>query len=162
MQMREIATLTALAAALSLVERFLPGPVFWFKPGLANIVTLALAARGKYRSAVLVTFLRGFVVALAWGGLFSPGHIFSLTGGAIAVGVTVFLCRFLSGLLSLIGVSVAAALAHSLGQLAVGRLLFVSEKAVVTLLPFALLAAVITGILVGYLTRKVLARGWLE
>ena len=68
MQMRQIAALTALAAALSLAERLLPGPLPWLKPGLANIITLALAARGEYRTAVLVSILRSFVAALAWGG----------------------------------------------------------------------------------------------
>ena len=161
MQMRQIAPLTALAAALSLAERLLPGPLPWLKPGLANIITLALAARGEYRTAVLVSILRSFVAALAWGGLFSPGHIFSLAGGICAAGVTVFLCRVLPGVISLIGVSVAAALAHGLGQLAAGRLLFVSQDAVLAVLPLVLLAAVATGVIVGLATRKVLARGWL-
>jgi heptaprenyl diphosphate synthase len=161
MQMREIASLTALAAAISLAERLLPGPLPWLKPGLANIITLVLAARGQYRAALLVTVLRSFVAALAWGGLFSPGHIFSLSGGLFALAVTITLCHWLRHQLSLVGVSVAAAVAHGLGQLAAGRLLFLSNEAIFAILPWVLLASTATGIIVALLARKVIQRGWL-
>jgi len=161
MQMREIAALTALASALSLAERLLPGPLPWIKPGLANIVTLALAIRGEYRAVFFVTVFRSFAAALAWGGLFSPSHIFSLSGGLLAAGMTILLCRYLSSLVSLVGVSVAAALAHGIGQLAAGHILFLTRDAVLAVLPLILLTAVATGILVALVTKKVMARGWL-
>ncbi len=161
MQMREIAALTALASALSLAERLLPGPLPWIKPGLANIVTLAIALRGEYRAVFFVTVFRSFAAALAWGGLFSPTHIFSLSGGIAAAGVTILLCRLVPSLVSLVGISVAAAVAHGAGQLAAGRLLFLSRDAVLAVLPFVLLAAVGTGILVAVVTKKVMERGWL-
>jgi heptaprenyl diphosphate synthase len=158
MLLNRLVAYTAIAAALSLLERAIPLIPPWCKPGLANIITLYLAARGEYGLAFLVAALRGFAAALAFGGLFSPAHVFSLAGGGAAVLLTIVLCRFAYRYLSLYGVSVAAALAHALAQLACAGLLFLSWDAAMLLLPVMLAFSVLTGFLTAYLARRILIR----
>ncbi|MCL2768964.1 MAG: Gx transporter family protein, partial [Solirubrobacterales bacterium] len=120
--------------------------------------TLYLAARGEYALAFLVTILRGFAAALAFGGIFSPAHLFSLAGGVAAVSLTLVLCRCMYAYLSLYGVSIAAALAHAFAQISCALLLFLSWEAAALLLPVMLTFAVITGGINAYLARRILIR----
>ena len=156
MLLKRLIVFTAIASSLALLERAIPILPPWFKPGLANIVTLYLAARGEYRLAVLVTILRGFAGAFAFGGFFSPGHIFSLAGGLAAVTVCIVLCRFAYRYLSLYGVSVASALAHSCAQLAAAGLLFLSWDAAGAVAPIMLAASLVTGLVTAWLARRIL------
>jgi len=158
MLLKRFIVFTALASSLSLLERAVPFLPPWFKPGLANIITLYLAARGEYRLAFLVTIVRGFVSALAFGGLFSPAHLFSLAGGLAAVSLCILLCRAAYRHLSLYGVSVASALAHASAQLACAALLFLSRGAVLGLAPIMLGVSVATGLLTAHIARRILIR----
>ena len=158
MSLKRLAVLTALAAALSLLERAIPSPLPWLKPGLANVITLYLAARGEYRAAVLVAILRSFVAALAFGGIFSPAHLFSLGGGLAAVCVTILLVRYGAGWFSIYGVSIAAATAHGAGQLVVGGLLFISWAAMQAILPLLVVVSIGTGIVTAWFAARILRR----
>ncbi|MDR2734452.1 MAG: Gx transporter family protein [Spirochaetota bacterium] len=155
MLLKRLAVFTAIASCLSLAERAIPLLPPWFKPGLANCVTLYLAARGEYRLAFLVTVARGFAAALVFGGLFSPAHIFSLAGGLASVLVCIALCRFLSGCLSFYGVSVASAIMHAAAQLCMAALLFLSREAVLGIAPFMFAASVLTGLLSAAVARRI-------
>jgi len=155
MLLTRLAVFTAIASCLSLAERAIPFLPPWFKPGLANCVTLYLAARGEYRLAFLVAVARSFAVALAFGGLFSPSHIFSLAGGLASVSACVLLCRFLSRYLSFYGVSVASAIMHASAQLGVAALLFLSGGAVLGIAPFMLAASVLTGLLTAAIAARI-------
>jgi heptaprenyl diphosphate synthase len=156
MLLKRLIVFTAIASSLAIFERAIPLLPPWFKPGLANCVTLYLVARGEYRLAILVTILRGFVAAFAFGGIFSPGHIFSLAGGLAAVTLCIALCHFAWRYLSLYGVSVASSIAHAFAQLSCAGLLFLSWDAVRGLAPIMLAASVITGLLTAYLARRIL------
>lgn len=151
---RRLVVYTALAAALSYAERFLPLPVPWMKPGLSNILVLILLLRDGFREAITVAVLKTFLVALAGGGLFSPGHLFSLSGSVAAVSVMGILIRF--PLFGVYGISTAGAWSHSLAQLLCGLFLFLSLPAVLAVAPVFLLLSLGTGLLTGYLTVRIL------
>lgn len=142
------AVLTALALALSYMERFLPLqlliPLPGVKLGLANIVTLiALYLMGS-GSAFAILIPRCVLGAVFGGGI--TGLLFSLWGGLLAMSVMV-LCRRIP-LLSIYGVSTLGAAAHSVGQILTAAVLMQSVY-VGAYLPWLLLASIFTGLATG-------------
>lgn len=142
------ALMTALALALSYVERFLPLqlliPLPGVKLGLANIVTLVALYLLKTRHAFVILLLRCFLGAVFGGGI--SGLLMSLLGGIFALSVMALSKR--TGLFSLYGVSILGAAFHNVGQILAASLLMQSVY-VVAYLPYLLLVALVTGTLTG-------------
>ena len=142
------AVLVSLALALSYVERFLPlqllVPLPGVKLGLANIVTLiALYLMGP-ASAFAILIPRCILGAVFGGGI--TGLLFSLTGGMLAMSVMA-LCRKVP-MLSIYGVSILGAAAHSVGQILAAMVLMQSVY-VASYLPYLLAISVLTGFATG-------------
>lgn len=142
------AILTALALALSYMERFFPlqllVPLPGVKLGLANLVTVFALYFLTVREAGMILILR-----CALGSLFSTGvtaFLFSIGGGILALLVMAALKRCKG--LSLYGISMAGAAAHNIGQLAVAALVLGSSY-VWAYLPFLLLISLATGAITG-------------
>lgn len=152
------AVLTALALALSLLERALPLlawiPLPGVKLGLSNIVTLfALLTLGApYAAAILL--LRAVLASIFAGSLTSL--VYALAGGALSLLVMTLASR--SRRLSVYGVSILGAAAHSVGQILAAAALM-GSGAVFSYLPLLLLVSVGTGALIGAATAGVL-QGW--
>jgi len=144
------AVLVSLALLLSLLERALAidalTPVPGLRLGLPNVVTLfALWALGR-RSALTVLVLRCFLGALFGGRLSSLA--FSLTGGLFAYAVMALLLPLEGEQFSAVGVSIAGAAGHNLGQVLAARLVM-GTAAVYAWLPFLLLGSLGTGLVTG-------------
>lgn len=147
--------LTGVMLVLGYVETLLPAaPIPGIKLGLSNTVLLyALCLMGP-GSALLL----GTVKVLLSGFLFgSPAAmLYSAAGAALSLGAMALLSR-LRGI-SPIGISVAGAAAHNVGQCAVAAL-FVQPRAVLAYFPVLLISAVLTGIVTGvaakYLMRYI-------
>lgn len=150
--------LTALALALGLLERALPLtawiPLPGVKLGLSNIVTLfALCVLGTpYAAAILL--LRAVLGSVFSGSITSLWY--SLAGGALALGAMALGVR--SKCLSVYGVSVLGAAAHSVGQIAAAAAV-VGSVSVLSYLPLLLVVSTATGALVGAAAAGVLG-GW--
>lgn len=157
-----IAWLTALAVCIHLVESALPAPLPGIKPGLANIVTLAVLLRYGWRMAAWVTLLRVLVGSLLLGTFLSPTFILSLSGavcGLLALGVARALATRLPGAgLSALGYSMLAALAHMAGQFFVAYALFIPHPALLHLLPVLMTAALLFGLVSGRVAQALLDR----
>ena len=110
--------LTALAIVLSLVERLFPldavVPVPGAKLGLANVVTLFALTRVSARDALAVVVCRVAISSLLMGSV--TAFLFSLFGGLLSLIVMWALLRAEGTFCSLLGVSVAGAAAHNIGQ----------------------------------------------
>ena len=142
------AVLTALALALSYVESFFPLslaiPLPGIKLGLANIVTLfALYALGPGQ-AFMILLARCLLGAVFAGNM--SALIFSVLGGVTAMAVMILLSR--CGRLSVYGVSVGGAAAHSCGQVA-AAVLTLGNTAPLYYLPVLLGVSLFTGALTG-------------
>ncbi len=142
------AVLISLALALSYMERFLPLqlliPLPGIKLGLANTVTLiALYLLGP-GAAFAILIPRCILGAVFGGGI--TGLVFSLAGGLSAMSVMV-LSRKLPGL-SIYGVSILGAAAHSVGQILAAMVLMHSVY-VGAYLPYLLIVSVFTGLATG-------------
>lgn len=142
------------ALILSYVESLVP--FFWgipgMKLGLANLaVVLALYFYG-WREALLVNVLRIVLAGLLFGNLFSI--LFSL-GGAFISFAAMLLAKKLG--LSLYGVSMAGGVFHNVGQLLIAAFL-VETVEVGYYAPFLLVMGLVTGLLIGIITRELLKR----
>lgn len=151
-----LALLTAGALVVFVLENQLPPltPIPGIKPGLSNIFTLftlySLGA-GSALALLLVRVLLGCVVT---GQLSALGY--SLAGGLCAFGVMLLLRRRIPEK-QLWVVSVLAALAHSLGQMAVA--VFVTRTpALLYYLPLMLAASIPAGALTGICAGLILNR----
>ena len=142
------AVLTAMALALSYVESCFPLslaiPLPGIKLGLANIVTLfALYALGPGQ-AFMILLARCLLGAVFAGNM--SALIFSVLGGVTAMAVMILLSR--CGRLSVYGVSVGGAAAHSCGQVA-AAVLTLGNTAPLYYLPVLLGVSLFTGALTG-------------
>jgi len=142
------AVLTALAVALSMAERALPLtaliPLPGLRLGLANLVTVFVLCRMSKREALLILLARSLLGAIGGGMLTSLA--FSLTGGALALMVMTILL-YCPGV-SLIGVCMAGAAAHNIGQI-LAAVMVLGSGAPLAYLPALLLASLATGAVTG-------------
>lgn len=144
------AVLIALALALSIVERWIPlgllVPIPGIKLGLANIVTLFALLRLRPLDALTILVARSLIMG-AIAGLTTL--LFSLTGGFLALLVMWILSRLNGRAVSLIGISIAGAAMHNIGQVAVASLLLSEPLLFSTYLPLLLITSLLTGLLTG-------------
>lgn len=149
------AAMSAAAVALSAAESLVPVPVPapGVRLGLANVVTLILLAGDRNPAyALSVTVVRCFLAALMFGAFSSL--IYSLAGGVVSCMIMWLLTR-LDAAFSLVGTSVAGALAHNMTQLAAAAAL-AGDPAVFGYLPVLLIAGVLTGCATGFAAQRVM------
>ncbi len=153
---------TALLAGFGLVmflfEALLPRPLPWAKPGLANIATLLALYLLGAASAWAVTLLRVLLGSFFIGSFLNPGFWLSLAGGCAATAVMTTLKKHASAQFSVIGISLAGALAHVLAQITVAGWLIVHRVEIVYLLPAMLWPALFAGFVVGVAAFLLLER----
>ena len=151
------AMLTALAVVLSLVERLFPldavVPVPGVKLGLANVVTLFALTRLSWRDALAILLCRVALSSLLMGSV--TAFLFSLFGGLLALAVMGLLLRVEGRFCSVLGVSVAGAAAHNIGQIA-AAVIWMKTGAVVAYLPLLLVMSVPLGLVTGLTASVVL------
>ncbi len=143
----KLSFLALVALMLSYIESIIPMPVPapGIKLGLANLITLFLLVNKQKKGAALVLITRTVLAALLFA---SPVNLlYSLGGGFFALLIMSLLMKAYPKRLSLIGVSVAGAAFHNLGQIAVACLLMKSFS-LLYYLPVLILVAVITGIII--------------
>ena len=138
----------AFALLLSYVESavgftaILPGA----KLGVANLaVMLAFFKTGK-ADAALISLCRVALMSLLFGNF--QYFVFSVFGAAFAYLAMLALCRIDS--IGRVGISVASAAAHSVGQI-VAAVLIYSSPALVSYLPILLVASILSGTINGVL-----------
>lgn len=149
-----IALFVALAAALSIVERsiILPGAPPGVKLGLANVMTLLSILMLGYKDAFLVVAVRCLLGALLGGNPVS--FLFSITGGLLSALVMIVMWHYFRNHISIVNISVIGAVCHNVGQLIVAALL-ARDFLVYIMLPVLMASSVITGYVVGVITRQV-------
>ena len=147
--------LIALAMVLSFIESQIPAfvAVPGMKLGLANIaIVFALYSLG-FREALGVSLSRVVLSAILVGsvvsGLYSAaGAILSLLGMALLKK---------SGFFGTVGVSVSGAVLHNLGQIGIACFIL-RTQALVYYLPFLILSAVVSGVVIGIVSAVLVER----
>ena len=145
---RQIAFLglcTSVALVLAYVEVLLP-PLFVAVPGiklgLPNIVIIFILYHLGIRRAAAVSFVRIAAVTLLFGNPMTMAY--SIAGALLSLGVMLLLKKL--NLLSIIGVSVAGAVFHNIGQILMAMLLLGTAD-----LGYYLIVLTVTGTISGIL-----------
>ncbi|MFI3176382.1 MAG: Gx transporter family protein [Eubacteriales bacterium] len=147
--------LLSLAILVSYVELIIPIPVpiVGMKLGLVNVVILVVLYLLGTKEAYVITITRVFLVSLLFGNAFSM--VYSLSGAICSIAVMSLLKSKTKT--SLIAISIAGALFHSIGQVAVA-VVILHSLAILVYLPSLLLVGMITGALIGMIAQQVLRR----
>ncbi len=151
-----IAMLVAQATILHYLEGLLPNPIPipGVKLGLANIITLLALVLFDFKTALNIVALRTILGSLLNGTLFGVGFFLSFSGAMAATCMMILLLRVFP-VLSVIGVSIAGAIAHSIGQLLMAALI-INQPGIFYYLPFMLLFSIPSGIITGLLLKGLL------
>jgi heptaprenyl diphosphate synthase len=153
-----LSLLVALGTALHVVEGMIlaPLPIPGVKLGLANIVTLFALSLYGLKEGMTVAVLRVLVGSLLGGLFLSPGFFLALSGAILSTLVMAFLLRSTT-CFSLVGISIAGAVGHNIGQLLAASVILQS-RSVFYYLPYLLLAAFPTGLFTGLFLKSLLKR----
>ncbi len=146
-----------LAIGLHVFESTLPSLGPWFKLGLANIMTLlALVFLGP-RAAFSLALARVIVGSVFIGTLFTPTFFISMAGALSAAVVMVAFYQLMPRI-SLIALSLCAAIAHMSGQFIAVETWFIQQPAIYYLLPPLLTLSCISGWINGALASYISQR----
>ena len=150
-----LAMLVSVALVLHVVESLLPIPHIapGVKLGLANIVSLMTIVIFGVKEALAVVLLRTFLGALLGG--VPSNFFFSSAGGVLSTLVMYAMYRWAGTKFSLVGISVAGAVAHNVGQLFVASLI-VENFGLYIYLPILMASAIVTGIFIGFTVKYVM------
>lgn len=150
-----IALLVAQAIVLSAIERLIPLPttIPGAKLGLANIITLTAIYLFPFKEAFSVVLLKTIMTAFVLGS-FST-FLYSFSGAMLSFAVMFIMYFILKDKISTIGISVAGAIAHNLGQLLMAAFI-IKNLNILLYLPFLMVSGVATGIIVGLTTNLLL------
>lgn len=122
-----LALFASLALLLSYVEMLLP-PIFTgvpgIKMGLPNIVIILILYRFGIKEAAIVSFVRLLIVSVLFGNITMLWY--SLAGAVLSLAVMGILKKL--DILSTVGVSVAGAIMHNVGQMIVAMLLMQTSE----------------------------------
>ena len=122
-----IAMLTAISVVIAIIESyfaFLNSIVPGLKLGLANVIIVLTLYRYNFKTALLVSIMRVFIVSLIRTG-FGLNFFFSLVGAIFSIVAMVLVKKTK---LSIIGVSIVGSICHSIGQVLI-CLLYTSDAA---------------------------------
>ena len=147
--------LVVLALILSYVESLLPISmgVPGIKMGLPNIVILFALYRLGGKDAALISLVRVVLVSVLFGSLFSLAY--SVAGAALSLAVMALLKKW--GKFSTAGVSIAGAVCHNGGQIAVAMLLLETAE-IGYYLPVLCVSGAVTGICIGLVAALLIRR----
>lgn len=168
-----VASLTALAIAIHIVESSIPSIIPGIKPGLSNIIILICLFTFDFKTAAQVSLLRVFVASLLMGSFLSPTFILSLSGAISSLfSVSILWLLFIknkveknnrlsnvsnhyhfinNGFIGPIGVALVSSVSHMLGQFYIAWFLYIPHPQLFKMLPIFITISVILGIASGLL-----------
>ena len=150
----KLSILLSISVVLGLIESFIPimnGTVPGIKLGLANIVIVFAVYELSFKDAIYISVLRVLLIGILRTGLFSISFFFSLAGALLSI-VFMFLVKEYTKM-SIVGVSVVGSIFHSIAQIIVACI-FLSNINIVYYLPILLISSIVTGVIVGSISSK--------
>lgn len=145
-----LALLSGLALVTFLIENLFPSMMIpGAKPGLANIFSLAALVMYSPVEAFIVVAVRTLLGSLFAGNV--SALLYSFTGGMVSMAVSAVFLYTLHPRISLMAVSVAAAVAHNITQ----NVVFVFLSGSVLMfgyMPYLVILGIISGAIVGGVT----------
>lgn len=154
----KLSMLLSISVVLALIESFIPifsGIAPGIKLGLANIVIVFAIYHLSIKDAIYISVLRVILMGILRTGLFSISFFFSLSGAILSI-ISMYLAKKITSM-SVVGVSVVGAVFHSVGQILIA-IIFLSNINIFYYLPVLLISSVITGVIVGIISNKIIDR----
>ena len=147
--MTRLSLLCAISICLSAVESFLPviSAVPGGKLGLANVVILIIIYEFDPYSAVFVNILRAVLSSLMFSG--ANAFLYSVCGAVLSSAAMLGLYKLPKDKISPIGISVAGAFMHNLGQVLVSSLMLKNTAVISYICPLSVIS-VVSGCVTGY------------
>lgn len=145
----------AVAIIFGYVESLFPffAGIPGIKLGLANLAVLYILEKYTWKEAALVSAVRILVIGFLFGNMFSI--LYSLAGATLSLAVMTLMKKKAG--FSILGVSVSGGVSHNIGQLIIAALI-VENTAFLYYAPVLIISGVVTGLLIGLLTREVSKR----
>lgn len=146
---------TSLMLIASYIESFITFPLLTpgIKLGIGNSFVIYLLYRYGCKRAFVVSTMRVILAGFMFGNAFTI--IYSLVGAIMSL-FLMYVAK-MTGLFSVIGVSVLGALGHNIGQLIVAMVLL-KTMSVSYYFTILMISGVVTGIIVGRLTISIIKR----
>lgn len=146
--------MVALAFTFSYLESLIPFNfgIPGIKLGLANLVVVIALYTMKPGEAFSIVLIRVFLAGLTFGNTLSIAY--SLCGGILSFAVMLLMKKTK---LSVIGVSMLGGICHNIGQIIVA-VIVMHTKQIAYYLPVLLVAGVATGLLIGIVSKLIIAR----
>ncbi|WP_282929561.1 Gx transporter family protein [Anaerococcus sp. Marseille-Q7828] len=143
-----IALLTAMALAISLLEHMipLPVPIPGAKLGFSNMIILITLYMYGFKSALLVGVLKSFLLMLITGSV--SAFFYSIAGAILSAIAMAIALKYLSKITSFIGISEIGAFFHNLGQILVA-MVFMGNVKMIIYFPALVIMGVFTSFFVG-------------
>lgn len=147
----QIAVFTALALIFSYIEAIIPFNISvpGVKLGLANIVIVSALYFFGAKEALGISVIRVLIIGLLFGNVFSLVYSFS---GAVLSFAGMVICKRLK--LTIIGVSAVGGVLHNAGQL-IAAVFMLQSPAVINYYPVLFVSGLLTGILIGILSDRI-------
>lgn len=150
-----ITMLLAMSIMLHMIEPSLPIPVPGVKLGLANVLGLVALYLFGVKEMIILNLMRVIIASLLRGIIFGTGFWLSLTGVILSSFISIILYK--QDKLSIIGISMASAAFHGLGQIL--ALMFINQTVyMIYWLPVLWFSSIPTGLLTGFLAVEILKR----
>lgn len=123
------------------------------KLGLANIVIMVFISRFKFYEGLIACTLKSIVVALLFSGM--TGFIIGYSGTLFSFIIMSLLRKTLKGDKMTPFISIVGSVAHTLGQIIVGFLIYSIEigKGFLIYVPLLIIMSIIVGLIVGYISK---------
>lgn len=146
--------MVALAFTFSYLESLIPFDfgIPGVKLGLANLVTVVALYIMRPQQAFAISLIRIILASLTFGNVYS--FAYSLCGGLLSFAV---MLAFKKSKLSIIGVSMLGGICHNIGQIITAAIVMRTAR-IVYYLPVLLIAGLITGMLLGIVSKAVINR----
>jgi len=151
----KISMFLAITIVLSIIESMIPifnGSIPGIKLGLANIIIVTILYLYSFKDALFVTTMKVILVGILRTGIFSTTFFLSLTGSILSVFAMGFVKKTK---LSIVGTSVIGSIFHTIGQLIMAMLILKNIN-LIYYFPYITLSALITGIIIGLLSKQLL------
>ena len=150
-----LGVLVALALILSYVETWIPinFGIPGIKLGLSNLVVIISIYKYGFKKSFFLGITKVLLSNILFGNLSSM--FFGLTGMLCSVFLMCILKK--TRKFSVIGISMAGAIAHNLGQIFIAMFI-VQSFAIIFYLPVLLLSGMITGVLIGIVANEIIKR----
>ena len=160
MEIRKVTRLSillSLSIVLSIIESIIPifnGVIPGLKIGFANIAIMTALYIYGVKEAAFVSIARIFIVGLLRTGLFNITFLFSLSGAVLSLLAMAIFKKI--NIFSIIGISIIGSIFHTIGQL-IMAVLFVKNANVLYYLPILTLFSIVTGLLIGYISKQLIS-----